>query len=177
MQRKNTIFDRIMLLPGLKVFNPFYQRYKEMLLYLFFGGVTFVLNLVMFSLLHNRVGLNELVANVICWVICVLVQFFTNRKWVFNSTAASASSLIYQMGSFFGGRVFTLIVEEIILAVFITWLHFNSMLIKIVAQVVVILLNYIISKYLVFSEKSISKRKKAKGKEVVFQSNNYKVEE
>ena len=55
-----------------------------------------------------------------------------------------------QLISFFGGRVLTLVIEEIILGVFITWLQFPSMIIKIIAQIVVIVLNYVISKFLVF---------------------------
>lgn len=55
-------------------------------------------------------------------------------------------------GFVFGGRLFTLIVEEAILAVFITWLGFNSMAVKLVAQVVVIVLNYVISKLIVFKK-------------------------
>lgn len=61
--------------------------------------------------------------------------------------------ILKQMASFFGGRLFTLIVEEAILAVFITWLGFNSMAVKLVAQVVVIVLNYVISKLIVFKNK------------------------
>ena len=57
-----------------------------------------------------------------------------------------------QLVSFAGGRVLTLVIEEIILLVFITMLHFNSMLIKFIAQVVVIVLNYVISKLLVFKK-------------------------
>ena len=56
------------------------------------------------------------------------------------------------MAWFFGGRLFTLVVEEAILAVFITWLGFNSMAVKLIAQVVVIVLNYIISKLIVFKK-------------------------
>ena len=64
----------------------------------------------------------------------------------------SAAGFLKQMASFFGGRLFTLIVEEAILAVFITWLGFNSMAVKLVAQVVVIVLNYVISKLIVFKK-------------------------
>ena len=57
------------------------------------------------------------------------------------------------MGSFFGGRIFTLAVEEILLAVFITWLAFPTTPVKLAAQVVVIVSNYSISKLVVFREK------------------------
>lgn len=77
-------------------------------------------------------------------------QFFTNRTWVFDGHVKTARELMRQAGTFFGGRVFTLLLEEIILAVFITWLAFNTGVVKLAAQVVVIVLNYVISKTWVF---------------------------
>ncbi len=144
------IFDSIMHLPVFRIMEPVYIKYKEVLLYLMFGGLSFVLNIVLFILLNGLLHINELGANVICWVACVLFQYVTNRTWVFDGKTDTAGELIKQMESFFGGRIFTLVVEEAILAVFITWLKFNSIAVKIAAQVVVIVLNYIISKMIVF---------------------------
>ena len=142
VEEKKDIFDKLMHLPVLNIFEPFYKKHKEVLMYLFFGGLTFFLNIALYAWLDKGLGMNALIANVICWVVCVLFQYFTNRTWVFDG----------QVASFFGGRLFTLIVEEAILAVFITWLGFNSMAVKLVAQVVVIVLNYVISKLIVFKK-------------------------
>lgn len=154
MEDKKDIFDKIMHLPILNIFESFYKKYKEVLLYIFFGGVTFFLNIALFALLNGMMGINELIANVICWIICVLFQFFTNRTWVFDGITETTGGFIKQMASFFGGRLFTLAIEEIILAVFITWLGLDSMVVKLTAQVVVIILNYIISKLFVFKKKN-----------------------
>lgn len=153
MEKKEDIFDRMMHLPGLRILEPFYARNKQVLLYLFFGGITFLMNMILYALLTDRAHMNELVANVICWVICVLFQFFTNRTWVFDGKTETTSGFWIQMASFFGGRLFTLAVEEGILAVFITWLRFPSLLVKFAAQVVIIVLNYVISKLIVFKNK------------------------
>ena len=122
---KPDIFDKIMHLPGLRVFEPLYKKYKEVLLYLFFGVLTTVVSIGSYA-------------------------FFTNRIWVFAAPTKTVEEFMKQLVSFAGGRVLTLVIEEIILLVFITMLHFNSMLIKFIAQVVVIILNYVISKLLVF---------------------------
>lgn len=151
--RKPDIFDRFMHLPGLRVLEPFYKKYKEVLMYLFFGGIAFFLNIGLFALFNGSLGMNELIANVFCWIICVTFQYITNKTWVFEGRTDSFKALIIQIASFFGGRLFTLLVEEVILAVFITWLSFNSMAVKLAAQVVVIILNYVISKLLVFRKK------------------------
>ena len=146
---KEDIFDRLMHLPVLRVFEPFYKKHKEVLLYLLFGGLTTVVSIVTFAL-FIALGINELIANVLSWILAVLFAYVTNRTWVFSSDAETKGAVIREMISFFGGRLATLLVEEAILAVFITWLGFPAMWVKVVAQVVVIVLNYVISKFFVF---------------------------
>ena len=141
-----------MKLPILNIFEPFYKKNKEMLLYLFFGGLTFVVSVITYGFFNVSLGLDELIANIISWIIAVTFAFFTNRIWVFNSPTNGAREFVAQLISFFGGRVVTLVIEEIILLVFITWLKFPSMIIKIIAQIIVIVLNYVISKLIVFKE-------------------------
>nr|WP_294153253.1 GtrA family protein [uncultured Clostridium sp.] len=138
--------------PILRVFNPFYKKYKEVLLYIFFGGLTFFVSIGTFAVFNVYMGMNELIANIISWVIAVIFAFLTNRIWVFNSPTEKVTEFIKQMISFFSGRLITLIIEELILFIFITCLHFSSILIKVAAQVIVILLNYIISKFFIFNE-------------------------
>ena len=126
-------------------------KHKEILLYLFFGGLTFFINMFLFILLDRCFPHHELICNIICWGVCVLFQFFTNRTWVFPvKEKSSATDFIRQMISFFGGRLSTLAVEEVILAIFIVWLGMNANIVKLVAQVIVIVLNYVISKWVVF---------------------------
>ncbi|MCR4744706.1 MAG: GtrA family protein [Lachnospiraceae bacterium] len=152
-EKKPDIFDKIMHLPVLNIFEPFYKKYKEGLMYLFFGGLAFFLNIFLFALFTDIMKINDLLANAISWVICVLFQYITNRTWVFDGHVEGSAALIKQISSFFGGRIFTLVVEEIIILVFITWLGFNRIAVKLVAQVVVIVLNYVISKLFVFKKK------------------------
>ena len=150
---KKDIFDKIMSLPVLNIFEPFYKKYKEMLLYLFFGGLTFLISVGSYSVANITFGINELLANIISWIIAVFFAFFTNRVWVFEGKTNGVKEFFIQMINFFGGRVVTLVVEEIILFVFITMLGFGSIAIKVIAQIVVIVLNYIISKLWVFRKK------------------------
>ena len=152
MADSKDVFDKLMELPGLRLFNPFYKKHKQVLLYLLFGGVAFFLNLILFFLFVNRIGINELVANAIAWLICATFQFFTNRTWAFNGVTDNKGDLVKQIISFYGSCLFTLILEEIIIAVFITWLGFNTTIVKLVAQVVVIVLNYILRKFFVFKK-------------------------
>ena len=147
------IFDKIMSLPGLRIFEPFYKKYKSALLYLFFGGLAFFLNFFLFVAIDKFTPLGVFANNAICWTVCVLFQFFTNRTWVFDGRVETAAGFARQMASFFAGRLFTLFAEFAILAIFITWLSLPRIPVKLFAQVVVIVLNYIISKLFVFKKK------------------------
>lgn len=156
-KNKKDIFDRLMHLPGLRIFEKFYLKHKEILLYLLFGGLTTIVSIGSYAWFNVKLGVNELIANIISWIFAVLFAYVTNKIWVFQSRSLKMRELTAEICKFFGGRVFTLLVEEVILFVFITLLHGNSILVKAVAQVVVIVLNYVISKVFVFREKKEKK--------------------
>lgn len=144
------ILDKIMELPGIRIFQPLYKKYKEVLLYLFFGGLTMIVSIASYAICNLTFGINALIANIISWILAVLFAFYTNRIWVFQAPTKSVNDFLKQMISFCSGRIVTLIIEEAILFIFITCMHYNSVGVKIAAQIVVIILNYIISKLWVF---------------------------
>ena len=150
---KKDIFDKIMSLPVLNIFEPFYKKYKEALLYLFFGGLTFFLSIFLFWFMDEVLHIHELINNTIDWVICVAFQFFTNRTWVFDGKVETKKDFVKQAGSFTAGRLFTLVVEDLLIFIFITNLGFPKMPVKLAATFVVIALNYVISKLIVFKKK------------------------
>lgn len=156
MRSKKDIFDRIMELPVLRIVNPFYKKNKEILLYLFFGGLTFLVSISSYAVFNIRIGWNALTANIVSWILAVAFAYTTNRIWVFESSTDRGSNLIKEITCFVGGRIATLVIEELILFIFITELEMNSILVKIVAQVVVIALNYVISKFVFRPQKSES---------------------
>lgn len=147
---KKDIFDRLMELPCLNIFQKTYKKYKEVLLYLFFGGLTTFISILMFGGLVALFETDPLVANVISWIISVAFAFITNCIWVFDGLGKSKKAIWGQMIDFYVGRALTLLLEELILFVFVKQLECNSMMIKIVAQAVVIVLNYVISKLWIF---------------------------
>ena len=150
---REDIFDRIMGLPGLRILKPWYSKHKEVLLYLFFGGLAVFLNLGLFVFFTKNLGWGDLFANVVDWIICVLFQFITNKTWVFAAETDSTKGLLAQLTGFFGGRLLTLLLEELILGIFIVGLHWNRIAVKLAAQIFVIVANYVISKFFVFKKK------------------------
>jgi len=142
------IFDRIMSLPLFRPLFPFWKKHRELLLYLLFGGLTTIISIFVFWLMSPVMGLNELVGNIVSWIFAVLFAFVTNRIWVFKG--GREESILSQAVKFYAGRLGTLAVEELILWIFVTLLELDAMLIKVLAQIVVIVLNYVVSKLFVF---------------------------
>lgn len=149
---KKDIFDRIMLLPVLRLFYAPYKKYKSVLLYIFFGGLTTIVSIGSFILFNTGLNVDALLANIFSWVCAVLFAYATNRVWVFASKA-KGTGVVKEMLSFFTGRLVTLGLEEVLILIFVTLLSFNSTLIKTLGQVVVLVLNYVISKLFVFRSK------------------------
>ncbi|MBP3653803.1 MAG: GtrA family protein [Oscillospiraceae bacterium] len=145
------IFDRIMSIRLLRFAQPFYVKYKEQLLYLFFGGLTTVVSIASFALFAEWMHVDALIANVFSWILAVAFAFVTNRTWVFQSD--EDESILKQLTTFVGGRLATLGMEELILLVFANLLQFDALLIKVVAQILVVVANYVISKLFVFKAK------------------------
>ena len=143
------IFDLVMGLPGFKMLEPFYLKHKEGLLYLFFGGLVSVASYGLFNIVC---GLNELLANILSWFIAVYFAYMTNRNYVFRVKYNDVRRHFRQMSDFFSARVLTLLLEELILFLFITRLDFSSMVVKVGAQFVVIVTNYILSKLYIFKK-------------------------
>ena len=151
--KKKDIFDRIMSLPLLRLLYPFYYKHKAVLLYLFFGFVTTVISWVSFWVCDTALNMHELVANLISWFLAVLVAFITNRIWVFDSRTSGFLGLVKQIFLFYMSRIATFLFESAIIFIFVTVLDFSSMPVKIIASVFVVVLNYFLSKIVVFRKK------------------------
>ena len=143
-----------------KPLRDIYYKYEEKWLYLFFGllttAVSFITAGVSKSLLESAgmgSGAVGTVSTTISWVCSVTFAFITNRIWVFDSKAKGAKAVFREGVSFYGGRVFTFFVELIMMGVGYSWLGFNYWVVKTAANVVVLILNYVISKIFVFRNK------------------------
>ena len=120
------------------------KKCKSVLLYLIFGILTTLISISTFILFNMK--FNEHISNILSWIISVLFAFIVNKLFVFFNTEHKLSDIIRQILLFFGGRIFTLLTEEVIIFVFITKLSYNSAIVKTAAQIVLIILNYFLSK-------------------------------
>ena len=128
-------------------------KYKEVLLYLIFGVLTTAVNYIIFTVCVLWFPVDVYVSNIIAWIGAVLFAYFTNRSIVFASAAKGAKELFREIVAFYGARFFSLLVETALMFVFIDLLHINEFITKLILQVVVIVLNYIFSKFLIFRKK------------------------
>jgi putative flippase GtrA len=134
-----------------------YQKHREVISYLFWGGIAFVLSVLLFWIFNSKLGMGEVLANTIDWIILVIFTFFTNKLFVFRSKAGSPTAFGREFVSFVLARLFTLLLEDAIIWVGCSKLGFNSeigsLIVKLIAQFVVIVSNYILSKLIVFRHK------------------------
>lgn len=148
-----------------------FVKYKEVINYLIFGALTTIVSLGSFEISDRILGQKlYLVSNVISWILAVLFAYFTNKLWVFESKSWEKSIVIKEMAGFFGARLFSLGTESLGLWILITLLnvgalHFDvfsftisgNMIAKLVMQIVVLVLNYVFSKFMIFAKKGKNK--------------------
>ena len=122
---------------------------KEVILYGIFGILTTIVNLLSFYILTNIFKVEENISNIIAILLAVIFAYFTNKDLVFHSNAKTLKEQSIQFGKFMSGRAFTMLVEWIgCLLLFLT--PIPQMISKLVMTVIVIILNFFISKFFVF---------------------------
>ena len=131
--------------------TSWYNKYSEILLYLFFGGLTTLINIVSFFVLR-LLDVNIYVSNIMAWVLAVLFAFITNKFFVFNSKGKSKKENVRELVSFFGFRVLSLGIDMGVMYVLINLLSSGELLAKVIANIVVIITNYIFSKVFIFKK-------------------------
>lgn len=123
---------------------------RETIVYGIAGVLTTLVNLVSYYLLWKIAGIENLVANVIAWVIAVTFAYFINAFWVFRDRITTLKEEFTKLLKFFSARGFSLLIEEAGLYIFVDLLHFNNMVVKGGLAVVVIIVNYFLSKMFIF---------------------------
>lgn len=133
-----------------------FNKYKRIIAYLFWGVVTTAVNILSFQILHINMGINYAVANVIAWVLAILVAFFSNKVWVFGSHYTTVRNFISEFLKFCFYRLLTLVLDMLIMFVGISLMKIhgtvNLLILKLIDNIIITVANYIFSKWLVFIE-------------------------
>ena len=139
----------------MKSIKELFYKYEEIISYLIVGGLTTMVSLItyyllVYTILDPNIGIELQIANIVSWIFSVTFAYFTNRKYVFKSK----NKISFKEGiSFYRSRIGTLFLDMLMMYVFVTVLGFNDKIIKFVVQIIVIILNYILSKFIVFKKK------------------------
>lgn len=132
--------------------REFLCKHRELILYVFFGGLTTAVNWAVYFPLYNVLSLDATVSNVVAWSVSVAFAFLTNKPFVFCSRDWRAVTVISELVKFISARFLSGLLETLGLLVFVTWLRLDGNIIKVFLSVVVVILNYITSKFLIFKK-------------------------
>ena len=129
------------------------KKYWDVLSYLFFGVLTTVVNYMIYLPVYNFCGLSAALSNMIAWVGAVIFAFLTNKPFVFRSHDWSAKTVVPELTKFVSCRIASGVLETVILFLAVDCMNWNGNIWKLVTQVLVIIINYVGSKLLVFRKK------------------------
>ena len=129
------------------------EKYWDVLSYLFFGVLTTVVNYLIYLPVYNFCGLSAALSNMIAGVGAVIFAFLTNKPFVFRSHDWSAKTVVPELTKFVSCRIASGVLETVILFLAVDCMNWNGNIWKLVTQVLVIIINYVGSKLLVFRKK------------------------
>lgn len=143
------------------------KKYRELITYIIFGVLTTIVSLVSFKIFDSLLGEKlYLLTNIMSWIFAVSFAYITNKLWVFESKSWQGKTVIKELLGFVGARLFSLGVEELGLWLLIDILNMGAlrlsilsldingnMIAKVIMQIVVIILNYVFSKLVIFKKK------------------------
>jgi putative flippase GtrA len=132
-----------------KIYNCI-RKHAEVLLYLVFGFLTTVVNFLVYFPLHNGTTMLAAFANVIAWCAAVIFAFLTNKPFVFKSKDWSQRTVFAEAGKFIAARLGSLVIETGIIYLAVDVMRLDGNFIKIITSIIVVILNYLASKLLVF---------------------------
>jgi putative flippase GtrA len=132
------------------------EKRNEIVMYLLFGVLTTVINILCYVFLREYLHIEYILSTTIAWLISVVFAFLTNKKYVFKSNFTELNAVIQEFFSFTFFRVVSLGMDLGIMVVLVEIIKIDDFIAKIAANIVVVIMNYIVSKYVVFRTKRVN---------------------
>ena len=129
------------------------KKYRSFIAYAVFGVLTTIVNIVTYNLCYYRAGMSNTFSNIVAWILAVTFAYLTNKVWVFDSKSWAWRVLKKEVPAFVSCRLATGVMDLVIMYISVDVLHWNAMLMKILSNVLVIILNYVFSKLVIFKKK------------------------
>lgn len=128
-------------------------KYKSIIMYAVFGVLTTLVNMAVYYGCFNLLSIPNVPSTIIAWILAVIFAFITNKLWVFDSKSFDGKTLAHEIPTFFGARIMTGILDVGIMCLAVDVLNWNSTVWKLISNVIVIVLNYVASKLVIFKKK------------------------
>lgn len=136
----------------LSMIKAFIKKHEHVLTYLLFGALTTLVNYAVYFPLYNCLKLTAGISNIISWSVSVIFAYFTNKSFVFKCRDWSSKTVIPEFYKFVGCRIGSGLLETLIIWVCVDLLSWNGNLLKLIVSVLVVILNYVSSRWIVFKQ-------------------------
>ena len=130
------------------------ERYRRIISYVFFGGLTTAVNFGVYAIMHYQLTIGKNTSQIIAIISAIVFAYVTNKLFVFRTRTSSPAELLYEIFKFFSARGVSMLVEAGGFYLLVTIAQLNDFLSKIILAAVILVLNYIFSKLVVFKNKS-----------------------
>ena len=129
-----------------------YSKYRELIMYAITGVGATLINTVAYIILADLVGINYVVSNIIAWILAFIFAFYSNKIWVFESNSHDVKKTVIEFIEFGTARLSTGILDTLLMVLFVSILNINDVLSKIVVNIIIIIINYLASKFIIFKK-------------------------
>ena len=126
------------------------QKYQALIIYGVFGVLTTAVNIAVYYVCYHVLTIPNLASTATAWFFAVIFAFITNKIWVFDSKSFRMKIIIYELITFFSCRILTGLLDMLIMFIAVDVMLWNELLWKIVSNVLVIILNFVASKLIIF---------------------------
>jgi len=129
-----------------------FLKYKEIIMYLIFGVLTTLVNIVVYYITSKICKMDYQVSNIIAWILSVSFAFITNKVYVFESKNTNKNIVLKEILSFYSLRILSLGIDMLCMFVLISICNINDLISKVIVNVIVIMINYVTSKLFTFKK-------------------------
>ncbi len=128
------------------------KKYKSFIAYAVFGVFTTVVNIVTYNICYSTIGMSNTLSNIFAWILAVTFAYLTNKAWVFESRSWAWEVLKREVPAFISCRIATGVMDIVIMYICVDIMQWHALLMKIMSNILVIILNYVFSKLIIFKK-------------------------
>ena len=127
-----------------------FLKYRHIVFYGIFGVLTTLINIGTYAVCYRYFHISNVISNVTAWILSVAFAFITNKIWVFGSRAAGVKAILNELWNFAASRLATGLLDLLVMYVAVDVMHGSPLAFKVISNVIVIVLNYVLSRLVVF---------------------------